>query len=195
MIREGYGQIVHGTPPHILLNNASLVTKSCIARFVEGDASNSSALSDDKVDFACASGGEGPVLQSLSALELDASPSTNRAMHDFVTKLALLSKMWGSVSYTICPYPSRIITGSAGKAEKVPNFTKPTFPKKGVGKFSKKKIHFWNHQGVSFRVVWFVCFEPSYPFQRTVTVTSHMRHLLTKFHVFTTFLLKLGICP
>ena len=60
-------------------------------------------------------------------------------MHDFVTKLALLSKMWGSVSYTICPYPSRIITGSASKAEMVPNFTKPTFPKKGVGKFSKKK--------------------------------------------------------
>ena len=33
------------------------------------------------------------MLQSLSALGLNASPSTNRAMHDFVTKLALLSKM------------------------------------------------------------------------------------------------------
>ena len=43
-----------------------------------------------------------------------------------------------NVSYTICPYPSRIITGSASKAEEVPNFAKPTFPKKGVGKFSKK---------------------------------------------------------
>ena len=51
------------------------------------------ARDGDKVDFACASGGEGPVLQSLSALGLNASPSTNRAMHDFVTKLALLSKM------------------------------------------------------------------------------------------------------
>ena len=59
-------------------------------------------------------------------------------MHDFVTELALLSRMLGSVSYTICLYPSRIITGGASKAEKVPNFTKPTFPKKGVGKFSKK---------------------------------------------------------
>ena len=39
--------------------------------------------------------------------------------------------------YTICPYSSRIITGSASKAEKVPNFTKPTFPKKGVGKLKK----------------------------------------------------------
>ena len=44
---------------------------------------------------------------------------------------------------------------------------KPTFPKKGVGKFSKK-LHFWNHKGVSFRVVCFVCFQPSDPFQRTV---------------------------
>ena len=59
------------------------------------------------------------------------------------------------------------MTGSASKAEKVPNFTKSTFPKKGVGKF-KKKIHFWNHQGVSFRVVCFASFEPSDPFQRTV---------------------------
>ena len=38
-----------------------------------------------------------PVLQSLSALGLNASSSTNRAMHDFVTKLALLSRMLGSV--------------------------------------------------------------------------------------------------
>ena len=40
--------------------------------------------------------------------------------------------------------------------------------KKGVGKFSKN-LHFWNHQGVSFRVVCIVCFEPSDPFQRTVS--------------------------
>ena len=38
MIRDGYGQIVYETLSHILLSNASLVTKSCIARFVEGDA-------------------------------------------------------------------------------------------------------------------------------------------------------------
>ena len=46
MIREGYGQIAHQTLPNILLSNASLVTKSCIARFVEDDAFNPSALSD-----------------------------------------------------------------------------------------------------------------------------------------------------
>ena len=52
MIREGYGQIVYETFPHILLSNASLVTKSCIARFVEGDAFNPSALNDcSKVDL------------------------------------------------------------------------------------------------------------------------------------------------
>ena len=55
------------------------------------------AWNDDKVDFAYASGGEGPVLQSLSAIGLHALSSTNRAMHDFVTKLALLSRMLGSV--------------------------------------------------------------------------------------------------
>ena len=31
-IRDGYGQIVYETLPHILLSNASLVTKSCIGR-------------------------------------------------------------------------------------------------------------------------------------------------------------------
>ena len=30
------------------------------------------------------------------------------------------------------------MTGSASKAEKVATFTKSTFPKKGVGKFSQK---------------------------------------------------------
>ena len=59
------------------------------------------------------------------------------------------------------------MTGSTSKAEKVPNFIKSTFPKNGVSKFSKK-LHFWNHQGVSFRVVCFASFEPSDPFQRTV---------------------------
>ena len=64
------------------------------------------------------------------------------------------------------------MTGSASKAEKGPNFIKQTFTKKGVGKFSKN-LHFWNQQGVSFRVVCFVCFEPSDPFQRTVHGKHH----------------------
>ena len=44
MIQEGYGQIAYQTLPNILLSNASFVTKSCIARFVEEDAFNLSAL-------------------------------------------------------------------------------------------------------------------------------------------------------
>ena len=138
------------------------------------------AWNGDKVDFPCASGGEGPVLQSVSALGLNASSSTNRAMHDFVTKLALLSRMLGSDWCAICPHSSRIITGSASKAEKVLNFIKPAFPKKGVGEFSKK-WHFWNQQGVSFRVVCFVCFEPSDPFQRTVEPAGDARALSLQF--------------
>ena len=89
------------------------------------------AWDGDKVDFPCASEGEGPVLQWLSALGLNASSSTNQAMHDIATKLALLSRMLGSVWCAICPNSSRIITGSASKAEKVPNLIKPTFPKQG----------------------------------------------------------------
>ena len=96
------------------------------------------AWDGDKVDFPCANWGERPVLQLLSALGLNASSSTNRAMYDFVTKLASLSRMLGSVWCAICPYSFRIITGSASKAEKGPNLIKQTFPKKGVGKFSKK---------------------------------------------------------
>ena len=46
MIREGYGQIAHQTLPNILLSNASLVTKSCIARFIDDDTFNPSTLSD-----------------------------------------------------------------------------------------------------------------------------------------------------
>ena len=46
MIWEGYGQIAHQTLLNILLSNASLVTKSCIARLVEDDAFNLSVLSD-----------------------------------------------------------------------------------------------------------------------------------------------------
>ena len=35
MIREEYGQMAHQTLPNILLNDASLVTKLYIARFVD----------------------------------------------------------------------------------------------------------------------------------------------------------------
>ena len=62
MIREGYGQIVYETLPHILLSNASLVTKSCIARFVECDAFNPSALSD------CSTGPSPPMAHAKSTL-------------------------------------------------------------------------------------------------------------------------------
>ena len=46
MIREEYGQMAHQTLPNILLSDASLVTKSYIARFVDDDAFNPSALSN-----------------------------------------------------------------------------------------------------------------------------------------------------
>ena len=62
MIWEGYEQIVYETLPHILLSNASLVTKSCIARFVEGDAFNPSALSD------CSTGPSPPLAHAKSTL-------------------------------------------------------------------------------------------------------------------------------
>ena len=62
MIREGYGQIVYETLPHILFSNASLVTKACIARFVEGDAFNPSALSD------CSMGPSPPLAHAKSTL-------------------------------------------------------------------------------------------------------------------------------
>ena len=62
MIRDGYGQIVYKTLPHILLSNASLVAKSCIARFVEDDAFNPSALSD------CSTGLSPPLAHAKSTL-------------------------------------------------------------------------------------------------------------------------------
>ena len=46
MIREEYGLMAHQTRPNILLSDASLVTKSYIARFVDDDAFNPSALSN-----------------------------------------------------------------------------------------------------------------------------------------------------
>ena len=38
MIREKYGQMAHQALPNILLSNASMITKSCIARFVDDGA-------------------------------------------------------------------------------------------------------------------------------------------------------------
>ena len=74
MIRERYGQIVYETLPHILLSNASLVTKSCIARFVEGDAFNPSALSD------CSTGSSPPLAHGKSTLSpSEASAGCSRA--------------------------------------------------------------------------------------------------------------------
>ena len=69
MLQDGYGQIVYETLPHILLSNASLVTKSCIAQFVEGDAFNPSALSD------CSTGPSPPLAHAKTTL----SPSRANA--------------------------------------------------------------------------------------------------------------------
>ena len=69
MIREVYGQMAHQTIPNILLSNASLATKSCIARFVDDDAFNPSALSD------CSTGPSPPLAHGKSTL----SPSQANA--------------------------------------------------------------------------------------------------------------------
>ena len=50
MIREEYGQMAHQTLPSILLSNASMVTKSCIARFVDDDAFSPCALRNCSTD-------------------------------------------------------------------------------------------------------------------------------------------------
>ena len=62
MIREEYGQTAHQAIPNILLSNASLVTKSYIARFVDDDAFNPSALSD------CSTGPSPPLAHGKSTL-------------------------------------------------------------------------------------------------------------------------------
>ena len=62
MIWEEYGQMAHQTLPNILLSNASLVTKSCIARFVDDDAFKPSALSD------CSTGRSPPLAHGKSTL-------------------------------------------------------------------------------------------------------------------------------
>ena len=90
------------------------------------------------------------------------------AMHDFVTTLALRSRMLGSVWYAICPCPSRTIAGAVARAKrKGDEFYQTKISIKGARKFSKK-LHFRNHQGVRFWVVCFACFEPSDPLHQTV---------------------------
>ena len=69
MIREEFGQMAHQTLPNILLSNASLVAKSCIARFVDDDAFNPSALSD------CSTGPSPSLAHGKSTL----SPSQDNA--------------------------------------------------------------------------------------------------------------------
>ena len=86
----------------------------------------------------------------------------------FLTKLTLLSRMLGSVWHVTCPCPSSIIAGSASKSEKVSNFIKPKM-QRGAPINLKKNLYFWNHHGVSFRLVRFACFGPSDRLQRTVS--------------------------
>ena len=64
MIRDdtGHGQIAYQTLPNTLPRNVSLVTKSCIARFFDDDASNPSALSD------CSTGPSPPLVHAESTL-------------------------------------------------------------------------------------------------------------------------------
>ena len=62
MIREEYGQMAHQALPNILLSNASMVTKSCIARFVDDDAFNPCALSN------CSTGPSPPLAHGKSTL-------------------------------------------------------------------------------------------------------------------------------
>ena len=66
---EEYGQMAHQTLPNILLSDASLVTKPYIARFVNDDASNPSALSN------CTTGPSPPLAHGKSTL----SPSQANA--------------------------------------------------------------------------------------------------------------------
>ena len=62
MTREECGQMAHQTLPNILLSNGYEVTKSCIARFVDDNAFNPSALSD------CSTGPSPPLAHGKSTL-------------------------------------------------------------------------------------------------------------------------------
>ena len=90
---RGHGKVVFHIAVEFTDYDEPFVRKSSESGQIGRTVQSAMARDGDKVEFACASGGEGPVLQFLGALGLNASPSTNRAMHDFVTKLALLSKM------------------------------------------------------------------------------------------------------
>ena len=70
MIREEYGQMAHQTLPNILLSN--LVTKSCIAWFVDDDAFNPSALSN------CSMGPSPPLAHGKSTLPVVAIAGQRR---------------------------------------------------------------------------------------------------------------------
>ena len=60
------------------------VRKSSESGYVNtpGRGQRTLAWNGDEVDFAYASGGQGPLLQSLSALRFNAPSSKNRTMHD-----------------------------------------------------------------------------------------------------------------
>ena len=66
MIPEEYGQMAHQTLSNILLSDASLVTKSYIARFVDDDAFNPSALSN------CSTGHSPPLAHRKSSFQANA---------------------------------------------------------------------------------------------------------------------------
>ena len=71
------------------------------------DANNQRAAlawDGDKVDFACASGGEGPVPTAVTqrARFTRVVIEKNRMMHDFATKLTLLSKILGIIRHAKC---------------------------------------------------------------------------------------------
>ena len=80
MIREEYGQMAHQTLPNILLSDASLVTKSYIARFVDDDAifydlNIKEVLYDPSALSNCSTGPSPPLAHGKSTL----SPSQANA--------------------------------------------------------------------------------------------------------------------
>ena len=124
--------MAHQTLPNILLSNASLVTKSCIVRFVDDDAFNPCALSN------CSTGPSPTLAHGKSTLP---SFQANAG----------------------CLRPGLFVRFRS---------------------ISEQTAH-RHQQGVSFRVVCFVCFEPSDPFQRNVrgAVTWSVTRRVTSRHV------------
>ena len=80
MIREEYGQMAHQTLPNILLSDASLVTKSYIARFVDDDAFNPSALSN------CSTGPSPPAGARAKCVVIDKPSDARLRNHASVTE-------------------------------------------------------------------------------------------------------------